>query len=126
MRIFLGAIVMLAIVLVLGIVLDLHVTASSSATRTHPQPGSAFLGLFAAAWGGFIARKGFVPVALGMYVAFWSMALYHLHKFSPGSTYATLLFINIAAIALSFAGVIGGALLGQFLAGSGKTRDTAN
>lgn len=125
MRIFAGAIIMLVIAIALGIAFDQLVIAAASSVHASLQPGTALLGMLAAACGAFVARRRFVPIAIGVYTALWTLALYHVHRFAFSLTYADLVSSNAAPIALSLACAGVGALLGQYLARVGKTQDAA-
>ncbi|WP_163838479.1 hypothetical protein [Pseudoxanthomonas sacheonensis] len=111
---------MLVITIAVGSAFDLLVTAAASAVHASLQPATALVGMLAAACGAFVAKRGFVPTAIGVCAAFWALALYHVHKFSFGLTYADLISSNAAPIALSLACAAVGALLGQYLARAGK------
>lgn len=125
MRISIGAIVMLVIAIAAGRAFDLLVTAVASAAHISLQPGTALLGMCAAACGAFVAKRGFIPIAIGVYAAFWALALYYVHKFRFDLTYADLISSNVAPIALSLACAGVGAFLGQYLARVGKARGAA-
>jgi len=117
MRIAIGAVAMLIIVVALGSVMDLHVTAAASAAHASPQFATALLGLLAAACGGFIARRAhFAPIAMAVYTVFWALAIYYVHRFPLGLTYADLVSSNAVPIATSLSAVGIGALFGQNLA----------
>lgn len=116
MRIVIGTVVMLIIVVALGNVLTLHVTATASATHASPQFSSALLALLAATCGGFIARRAcFALIAMAAYALLWALTI-HVHKFSLGLTYADLASNNAVPIALSLSAVCIGALFWRNLA----------
>jgi len=125
MRMFLGTIVLLLIAIAVGIALNLLVTAATSAAEASLQMGTAALGFFAAISGGFIARRGFVPIAIATYAIFWGLAIYHVHKFGLGQSYLDLIVSNAAPIALSIASVGIGAFIGQRLTRGGKANGAA-
>lgn len=117
MRIALGTATLLIIAIALGSALNLHVTAAASAAHASPQFATALLGLFAAACGGFIARRAiFAPIAMAGYATFWALAIYYVHRFPLGLTYAHLLSSNAVPIAISLSAVGIGALFGCNLA----------
>ncbi len=117
---------MLTIVVALGLILNLNVTAAALASSASPQLTTALLGLFAACCGGFIARRAlFAPIAIASYAIFWALAIYHIHRFPLGLTYTDLIFNNAVPIAISLFAVGLGAMLGHKLSGLTRFRRVA-
>lgn len=80
---------------------------------------SVVLGFLATAIGGFIARRGFVLPALGLWLVEWLLAVYVLYFIAAPTGQASFLAIaqiNLLSIVLSALAVATGALLGQSLA----------
>ena len=121
MRLLIGLVAMLIIVLALGSVLNLHVTAAASAAYASPQFAAALLGLFAAACGGLIARRAyFAPIAMAAYAPLWALSIYYVHRFRMDLTYAGLVSSNAIPIAISLAAVGVGSLFGYCLSRVGR------
>lgn len=87
--------------------------------------------LFALSWGiasflgALVARTGFLPVALVLWVAVWKLVLFTLYRISEPVGEASvlgLLQLNALAIVLSLAATIAGALLGQRMAARWQRR----
>ena len=77
----------------------------------------------AAALGGFIARTGFLPVALVLWAAVWKLALLALYQIAApagGVSVLALLQFNALPMALSLAATVVGTLLGQRVATRGR------
>lgn len=121
MRLLIGLVAMLIIVVALGSVLNLHVTAAASAAYATPQFATAFLGLFAAACGALIARRVyFAPIAMAAYASLWALSIYYVHRFRMDLTYADLVSGNAVPIAISLAAVGIGSLFGRSLSRIGR------
>lgn len=84
-----------------------------------PVLQSVVLSLFGTAVGGFIARKGFVLPALGLWFVEWLAVFYVLYRVAAGTGQASVMTIaqlNLLNVVLSAVAVALGALLGQALA----------
>ena len=111
-RKLLGAVVMLVVAALLGSVMPLP-----AAGQWWLQPTLA--GLVGAGAGGFVARNGFLPVALVVQLAVWTLIVYLLHSAANGQTpYAQIAVRNLGVLGISLVAAAVGVLLGQRLAGS--------
>ncbi|GAB6197523.1 hypothetical protein [Lysobacter xanthus] len=107
-----GAVVMLVVASLLGAVLPLPASVQSWL-----QP--ALAGLVGAGAGGFVARNGFLPVALVVQLCVWVLIVHLLHAIANGqSPYTQIIVRNLGVLAISMLAAVLGALLGQRLAGS--------
>lgn len=85
----------------------------------HPVLQSVVPGFLATAIGAFVARRGFVLPALGLWFVEWLLVVYLVYFISAPTGQASLLAIaqtNLLSIVLSALAVAIGALLGQSLA----------
>jgi hypothetical protein len=84
-----------------------------------PVLQSIVLGFLATAIGAFIARRGFVLPALGLWLVEWLLVVYLLYFIAAPTGQASFLAIaqiNVLSIVLSALAVAIGALVGQALA----------
>ncbi len=89
----------------------------------NPVLQSAVLGFLATAIGAFIARRGFVLPALGLWLVEWLLVVYLLYFIAAPTGQASFLAIaqvNLRSIVLSALAVAIGALVGQALAKSAR------
>ena len=89
----------------------------------NPALQSAVLGFLATAIGAFIARRGFVLPALGLWLVEWLLVVYLLYFIAAPTGQASFLAIaqvNLRSIVLSALAVAIGALVGQALAKSAR------
>ena len=89
----------------------------------NPALQSAVLGFLATAIGAFIARRGFVLPALGLWLVEWLLVVYLLYFIAAPTGQASFLAIaqvNLRSILLSALAVAIGALVGQALAKSAR------
>jgi hypothetical protein len=85
----------------------------------NPLLKSVVLGFLATTIGAFIARRGFILPALGLWFVGWLLVVYLLYFIAAPTGQASFLVIaqiNLLSIVLSALGVAIGALLGQSLA----------
>ena len=85
----------------------------------NPLLQSVVLGLLATTIGAFIARRGFVLPALGLWFVCWLLVVYLLYFIAAPTGQASFLAIaqiNLLSIVLSALAVAIGALVGQALA----------
>jgi hypothetical protein len=85
----------------------------------NPVLQSIVLGFLATAIGAFIARRGFVLPALGLWLVEWLLVVYLLYFIAAPTGQASFLAIaqiNVLSIVLSALAVAIGALVGQALA----------
>lgn len=114
-----GAVVMLVVASLLGAVVPLPASVQSWL-----QPVLA--GVVGAGAGGFIARRGFVPVALIVQLGVWVLIVFLLHSIANGqSPYGQIAVRNLGVLGCSMLGAAVGAMLGQRLARSGAPSGVA-
>ncbi|WEN15451.1 hypothetical protein PY254_01885 [Rhodanobacter sp. AS-Z3] len=92
--------------------------ASLAKVTVNPVLPSVVIGFVATAIGAFIARRGFVLPALGLWFAEWLLVVYVVYFIAAPTGQASLLAIiqrNLLSIALSALAVAIGALVGQSL-----------
>ena len=105
-----GAVVMVVVALLLGEALPLP-----GSMKWWLQP--ALAAVLGAAAGGFIAREGFVAVALATQVMIWVLMVYLLGAIANWqTTYSEIAAGNLGVLAISGFAAMLGALLGQRLA----------
>lgn len=84
-----------------------------------PVTQSVVLGFLGTALGAFVARRGFVLPAIGLWLLDWSANIYFLYRIAEPVGQASVIGIlqyNLFALSLSLLAVVAGALFGQALA----------
>ena len=112
-KIWLGLAISVAFGLVAGEILSLGNVSLS------PVIQSVALGFVATALGAFVARRGFLLPALGLWLLGWLGSIYMLYLIAAPTGQASvpaILQYNLLSILFSAVAVSAGALFGQFLA----------